>query len=204
MDRFDRYSKTVYCACVLYVTLGITTVPLTAIFNESSTLMFSAVTKSTPVIFSQVALKLMRILHDKNYQNWSSGFGETCLVRFLRSDRYSVPRFEWRSLFCSKCSAVNRNTISMTLCEREERRQVRIPLLDPPPPRPQQQKGKNYGEIKRSLLKADLPLSSGARLCSLRPVRLERSRKNGSDLNSCQILLREGVAASVGGESRHQ
>ena len=69
---------------------GITTVPQTAIFNESSTLMFSAVTKSTPVIFSQVALKLMRILHDKNYQNWSSGFGETCLVRFLRSDRYSV------------------------------------------------------------------------------------------------------------------
>ena len=90
MERFDRYSKTVYCACVLYVTLGITTVPQTAIFNESSTLMFSAVTKSTPVIFSQVALKLMRILHDKNYQNWSSGFGETCLVRFLRSDRYSV------------------------------------------------------------------------------------------------------------------
>ena len=66
------------------------TVPQTAIFNESSILMFSAVTKSTPVIFSQVALKLMRILHDKNYQNWSSGFGETCLVRFLRSDRYSV------------------------------------------------------------------------------------------------------------------
>ena len=73
---------------------GITTVPQTAIFNESSTLMFSAVTKSTPVIFSQVALKGMRILHDKNYQNWSNGFGETCLVRFLRSDRYSVPRFE--------------------------------------------------------------------------------------------------------------
>ena len=69
---------------------GITTFPKTAIFNESSTLMFSAVTKSTPVIFSQVALKLMRILHDKNYQNWSSGFGEKCLVLFLQSDCYSV------------------------------------------------------------------------------------------------------------------
>ena len=79
-----------YCACMLYVTLGITTVPQTAIFNESSTLLFSAVTLSTPVIFSQVSLKLMRILHDKNEQNWSSRFGETCIVLILRSDRYSV------------------------------------------------------------------------------------------------------------------
>ena len=95
-DRFDRYSKTVYCACVLYVTLSCqqasATVPKTEILNESSTLIFSAVLISTPVIFSQVDLKLMRILHDKKYQNWSSGFGEKCLVLFLRSDRYSVPR----------------------------------------------------------------------------------------------------------------
>ena len=63
-----------------------------AIFNESSTLMFSAITKSIPVIFPQIALKLMRILPDKNYQNWSSDFGEICLVLFLRSDCYSVPR----------------------------------------------------------------------------------------------------------------
>ena len=69
---------------------GITTVPQTAIFNESSTLMFSAITRSIPVIFSHIALKLMRILRDKNYQNWFSGFGEICLVLFLRSDRYSV------------------------------------------------------------------------------------------------------------------
>ena len=32
----------------------------------------------------------MRILHDKNDQNWSSGLGEICLVRFLLSDRHSV------------------------------------------------------------------------------------------------------------------
>ena len=71
---------------------GITTVPQTAIFNESSTLMFSAITRSIPVIFSHIALKLMRILRDKNYQNWFSGFVEICFVLFLRSDRYSVPR----------------------------------------------------------------------------------------------------------------
>ena len=71
---------------------GITTVPQTAIFNESSTLIFSAITRSIPVIFSHIALKLMRILRDKNYQNWFSGFGEICFVLFLRSDRYSVPR----------------------------------------------------------------------------------------------------------------
>ena len=70
---------------------GITTVPQTAIFNESSTLMFSAITKSILVIFLKIALKLMRLLHDKNYQNWSSGFGKIRLVLCLRSDRYSVP-----------------------------------------------------------------------------------------------------------------
>ena len=32
-------------------------------------------------------------MHDINYQNWSSGIGEICLVRFLRSDRYSVRGF---------------------------------------------------------------------------------------------------------------
>ena len=69
--------------------MGITTVPQTAIFNESSTLMFSAITKFIPVIFSQIALKLKDSAR-KNYQNWSSGFGEICLVLFLRSDRYSV------------------------------------------------------------------------------------------------------------------
>ena len=47
-------------------------------------------TFSVQVIFSQVSLKLMRILHDKNEQNWSSRFGETCIVLILRSDRYSV------------------------------------------------------------------------------------------------------------------
>ena len=91
---FDCYSKTVYCACVLYITLSCqqasATVPKAAILNESSTLIFSAVLNSTPVIFSQVDLELMRILHDKNYQNWSSGFGEKCLVLFLQSDCYSV------------------------------------------------------------------------------------------------------------------
>ena len=91
---FDCYSKTVYCACVLYVTLSCqqasATVPKMEILIESSTLIFSAVLYSTPVIFSQVDLKLMRILSDKNYQNWSSGFGEKCLVLFLRSDRYRV------------------------------------------------------------------------------------------------------------------
>ena len=88
--------KTVYCACVLYVTLSCqqasATVPKMEILIESSTLIFSAVLNSTPVIFSQVDLKLMRILHDKKYQNWSSSFGEKCLVLFLRSDRHSVPR----------------------------------------------------------------------------------------------------------------
>ena len=62
--------KTVYCACVLYVTLSCqqasAIVPKTEILNESSTLIFSAVLNSIPVIFSQVDLKLMRILHDKN------------------------------------------------------------------------------------------------------------------------------------------
>ena len=73
--------------------------PKTEILNESYTLIFSAVLNSTPVIFSQVDLKLMRILRDKNYQNWSSGFGEKCLVLFLRSDRYSVwgPRYIFSS-----------------------------------------------------------------------------------------------------------
>ena len=64
--------------------------PKTEILNESYTLIFSAVLNSTPVIFSQIDLKLMTILQDKNYQNWSSGFGEKCLVLFLRSDCYSV------------------------------------------------------------------------------------------------------------------
>ena len=78
MDRFDRYSKTLYCACVLYVTLSrqwaeaIT--PKTTIFNEFSTLMYWAIAKPNLAIFSQIALILMRILHDKNEQNWSSGF----------------------------------------------------------------------------------------------------------------------------------
>ena len=94
MDRFDRYSKTVYCACVLYVTLSRqwaeATTPKSTIFNESSTLMYSAITKPNQAIFSQIALKLMRILHDKNYQNWSSRLGEICIVLILRSDRYSV------------------------------------------------------------------------------------------------------------------
>ena len=100
MRQFKILKKTEidppYCACVLYVTLSCqqasATVHKMEILIESSTLIFSAVLNSTPVIFSQVHLKLMRILHDKNYQNWSSSFGEKCLVLFLRSDRYSVPR----------------------------------------------------------------------------------------------------------------
>ena len=91
--QFDRYSKTLYCACVLYVTLSRqraeATTPKSTIFKEFSTLMFSALTKPNLAIFSQIYLKLLRILHDKNEQNWSSGFGEICLVLYFRSDRYS-------------------------------------------------------------------------------------------------------------------
>ena len=91
VGQVDRCSKTLYCACVLYVTLpsqrARAIIPQTAIFDEFSTLLFSAVTKPTPVIFSQVSLKLKRILHDKNYQNGSSGFGEICIVLFLWRDR---------------------------------------------------------------------------------------------------------------------
>ena len=95
MERFDHYSKTVYCACVQYITYSVwrkeATAQTTPIFNKFSSLLFSAVTSSTPVIFSQIAPKLMRILHDKNEKNGSSCFGETCLALILRSDRYSVP-----------------------------------------------------------------------------------------------------------------
>ena len=88
MDRFDCYSKTQYCACVLYVTLSRqraeATTPKSTIFNESSTLMYSAITEPNPAIFSQIAPKLVRILHDKNYQNWFSHFGEICIVLILR------------------------------------------------------------------------------------------------------------------------
>ena len=52
-------------------------------FNEPSTLIFSAVTLSTLVNFAQIAPKLMRILHDKNEQIWSSRFGGTCIVLIL-------------------------------------------------------------------------------------------------------------------------
>ena len=77
-DRFDRYSKTVYCACVLYVTLSCqqasATVPKAAILNKSSTLIFSAITKSILEIFLEESPKLIRIQTLKNEQNWSSGF----------------------------------------------------------------------------------------------------------------------------------
>jgi hypothetical protein len=43
---------------------------------------------------------------------------------------------------------------------------------------------------KKKGYETDLSLSSGARLWSRRPVRLERSMKKGSDLKSCQMLLR--------------
>jgi hypothetical protein len=52
------------------------------------------------------------------------------------------------------------------------------------------------------ILNSKPDLSSGARLCSRRPVRLERRRKNGSDWNSCQIWPK--TAASSGTVSRLQ
>ena len=59
----------VYCACVLYVTLSCqqasATVPKTAILNESSTLIFSAVTKSILDIFLEESPKLIRIQTSK-------------------------------------------------------------------------------------------------------------------------------------------
>ena len=64
--------------------------PKTEILIESYTLIFSAVLNSTAVIFSQIDLKLKRILLGKNDQNWSTGFGEKCLVLFLQRDCYSV------------------------------------------------------------------------------------------------------------------
>ena len=95
-DRFDRYSKLCTAhACYMYVTLSCqqasATVPKTAILNESSTLIFSAVTKSILDNFLEESSKLIRIKTLKNEQNWSSGFWELCIVLFLRSDRYSVP-----------------------------------------------------------------------------------------------------------------
>ena len=47
MDRFDRYSKTLYCACVQNVTYLVwragATAQTTQIFNKSATLVFFAV-----------------------------------------------------------------------------------------------------------------------------------------------------------------
>ena len=100
VGQVDRCSKTLYCACVLYVTLRSqrqgAIIPKTAIFDEFSTLLLSAVTKPTPVIFSQVSLKFKRIQQNKNSQNGSSGFGEICLVLFLWTDRYGVPHTVFR------------------------------------------------------------------------------------------------------------
>ena len=62
VGQVDRCSKTLYCACVLYVTLpsqrARAIIPQTAIFDEFSTLLFSAVTKPTPVIFHRFLLNL--------------------------------------------------------------------------------------------------------------------------------------------------
>ena len=104
------------CACLLYVTLSCqwaeATTPKSTIFNESSTLMYSAITKPNLAIFSQISLILMRILHDKNEQNWFSGFGEICLVLSFRSDRYSVGWAELRNTWSSSFPKISTTKIN--------------------------------------------------------------------------------------------
>ena len=96
VDRFDRYSKTLYCACVQLVTYSEwragSTTQKTPIFNVTSTLVFLTVRLSVGDIFSQEYATHIRILYKKNYRNWTSGNWEIYIVPFLWTDRYSVPR----------------------------------------------------------------------------------------------------------------
>ena len=94
VDRFDRYSKTLYCACVQLVTYSEwrvgSTAQKTPIFNVTSTLVFLTVRLSVGDIFSQEYATHIRILYKKNYRNWTSGFWDIYIVLFLWTDRYSV------------------------------------------------------------------------------------------------------------------
>ena len=94
VDRFDRYSKTLYWACVQLVTksewrVG-STAQKTPIFNVTSTLVFLTVRLSVGDIFSQEYATHIRILYKKNYRNWTSGYWDIYIVLFLWSDHYSV------------------------------------------------------------------------------------------------------------------
>ena len=94
VDRFDRCSKTLHCACVQYVTYSVwkagATAQTTPIFNKSSTLVFLAVRIPMWNIFRYEYSIHMRMLHKKNKQNWTSGSWDIGIVLHLRSDRYSV------------------------------------------------------------------------------------------------------------------
>ena len=94
VDRFDRCSKTLHCACVQYVTYSVwkagATAQTTPIFNKSSTLVFLAVRIPMWNIFRYEYSIQMRILHKNNKQNWTSGSWDIGIVLHFRSDRYSV------------------------------------------------------------------------------------------------------------------
>ena len=96
VDRFDRYSKTLYCACMQLVTYSEwrvgSTAQKTPIFNVTSTLVFLTVRLSVGDIFSQEFAPHIRILYKKNYRNWISGYWDNYIVLFLWTDRYSVPQ----------------------------------------------------------------------------------------------------------------
>ena len=68
-------------------------IPQTAIFDEFSTLLFSAVTKSTPVIFSQVSPKLEDPANQK-LSKWVQRFGRNLLSSvFVKGSLQCAPRY---------------------------------------------------------------------------------------------------------------
>ena len=84
MDRFDRYSKTLYFEVRMRAISHIIRLEgrmlriaqKTLIFNVTSTLVFLTVGLSVGDIFSQEYSTYIRIRYKKNYRNWTSGYTE--------------------------------------------------------------------------------------------------------------------------------